>query len=127
MNLKSMASWIRRFLTFWCRYFNLQPERPVREKHEVIILVHGTGAALRNPADPKWWEAPQSAFARELQNALGDNFAFAEPFCWSGNNSESDRRLAAGRLLVRLREHHEGRHRYHLVGHSHGGSVYGMP
>ena len=94
-----------------------------RETREVVVFVHGTGAGKPNPANAHWWEAPHSVFAKELQRALGDKFIVAEPFCWTGNNSESDRRLAGRQLLKRLRKEHESHHRYHLIGHSHGGSV----
>jgi len=93
------------------------------EKTEVIIVVHGTGAGQRNPADPHWWEVPHSAFARELESALGSKCCFAEPFCWNGNNYESDRRSAANELLDRLRKEDKAERRYHLIGHSHGGSI----
>src|ERR1700741_771370 len=96
---------------------------PAPQRSEAIIVVHGTGAGRRNPSNPHWWEVPHSRFARELESALGCKYCFAEPFCWTGNNYESDRRKAARQLLDRLRKEDEAGRRYHLIGHSHGGSV----
>jgi hypothetical protein len=44
-------------------------------------------------------------------------------FHWSGKNSESDRRRAALSLLDLLYEQEATKRPYHLIGHSHGGSV----
>jgi hypothetical protein len=67
--------------------------------------------------------SPDSSFARELESALGSKCGFAEPFCWTGNNYESDRRKAARQLFDRLSKEDEAGHRYHLIGRSHGGSI----
>jgi hypothetical protein len=94
---------------------------------EIVILVHGTGAAEPDPVKPKWWET-HSDYTRDLRECLGPGYDVgetpeSEPFKWSGANSERDRRRAGRRLLSRLqRLEREGRS-YHLVGHSHGGSV----
>src|SRR5262249_18028489 len=45
------------------------------------------------------------------------------PFHWSGHNSERERRAAGKALLARLTELEQTGHSYHLIGHSHGGSV----
>jgi hypothetical protein len=91
---------------------------------EFVILIHGTGAGKPNPIKPQWWEVPDSEFAKHLKRLLGEQYALAEPFCWSGSNSEYQRHLAGKRLLDRIRTEFEERNlKYHLVGHSHGGSV----
>jgi hypothetical protein len=98
-----------------------------RTLDEIVILIHGTGAAEADPIKPKWWET-HSDYARDLREKLGPGYDVgetpeSEPFKWSGANSERDRRRAGQRLLSRLRRlDREGRS-YHLVGHSHGGSV----
>ena len=98
-----------------------------RTLDEIVILIHGTGAAEADPIKPKWWET-HSDYARDLREKLGPGYDVgetpeSEPFKWSGANSERDRRRAGQRLLSRLRRlEREGRS-YHLVGHSHGGSV----
>src|SRR5262245_12980871 len=98
-----------------------------RTRPEIVILIHGTGAAEADPNKPKWWES-HSDYARDLRERLGAGYDVgetpeSEPFKWSGANSERDRRRAGLRLLSRLRRlEREGRS-YHLVGHSHGGSV----
>jgi hypothetical protein len=48
---------------------------------------------------------------------------YRKPFRWSGANLESHRRDAGIRLLRKLRALDARGWRYHLVGHSHGGSV----
>jgi hypothetical protein len=92
------------------------------KKPDIIITIHGTGAGRLNPVNPHW-ESPNSRFAQELRNALGGKYRWAEPFCWNGNNYESDRRRAAARLLRRLRNEDAFGNRYHLIAHSHGGSI----
>jgi hypothetical protein len=88
---------------------------------DLIVFVHGTGSA--NPADEgkKWWQLG-SSFSNEL-GALLASVTVASPFHWSGLNSELARRRAGSALLDRLRQMEAGSQRYHLVGHSHGGSV----
>lgn len=103
-------------------------------KSERVILVHGTGASEPGPpGDEKWWEG-NSAFAIELRKLLNEQFGDESEgreahrfeitsFGWSGANSESDRRKA-GQLLAReLTELEVNGVPYHLIGHSHGGSV----
>jgi hypothetical protein len=88
---------------------------------DLIVFVHGTGSA--NPADEgqKWWQLG-SSFSNEL-GALQTCAILARPFHWSGLNSELARRRAGSALLERLQQMEASGQRYHLVGHSHGGSV----
>jgi hypothetical protein len=97
------------------------------DDREVVILIHGTGASEPDPVNPMWWQ-PESAFAGDLRERLGPRFDVGQspesaPFCWSGRNSERDRRTGAAVLLRRLRKLEAKGIRYHLVGHSHGGSI----
>jgi hypothetical protein len=89
---------------------------------EIIIFVHGTGAASPDSDNPHWWQ-PISNFARRLSASLGQSCRIGKPFRWSGANLESDRRDAGIGLLRRLRALDARGYRYHLVGHSHGGYV----
>jgi len=91
----------------------------------LVILVHGTFAADTENDGQKWWQAGSPAVA-QLKARLPRGVEIAEGsevFHWSGENSERARSKAALQLLERLRVlEAEGRD-YHLVGHSHGGSV----
>ena len=91
----------------------------------LVILVHGTYAGEDANEGQKWWQ-PGSPVAAQLQSRLPRGVRIAEGaevFHWSGENSERSRSKAALDLLERLRMlEAEGRD-YHLVGHSHGGSV----
>jgi hypothetical protein len=63
---------------------------------EIVILIHGTGAAEADPIKPKWWET-HSDYARDLREKPGPGYDVGEtpesgPFKWSGANSERDRR-----------------------------------
>lgn len=94
---------------------------------DVVILIHGTGAAEPDLVTPKWWQS-DSEFAKGLRTRLGPGFDVGEseasaPFKWSGNNSERDRRAAGRDLQRRLAGLEKRGVGYHLVGHSHGGSV----
>lgn len=103
-------------------------------KRERVILVHGTGASQPGPpGDEKWWEE-NSVFATELGKLLneqiGDKSDSREirrfeikSFGWSGANSESDRRKSGQILARELAELEVNGVPYHLIGHSHGGSV----
>lgn len=103
-------------------------------KSERVILVHGTGASQPGPpGNEKWWEG-NSAFATELgqllNEQLGDKSDSREirrfeikSFGWSGANSERDRRRSGELLARELAELELNGVPYHLIGHSHGGSV----
>src|SRR5580698_3746003 len=91
---------------------------------DVVILAHGTGDADLAGDEAKWWQAG-SMFATELISAFEARgvLAIAEPFVWDGRNSEESRRKAGRRLAKRLFDLEAAGQRYHLVGHSHGGSI----
>jgi len=90
-----------------------------------VILVHGTFAGDRNDTGKKWWQHNSRA-ANQLQSRLPRGVSIArdgEVFHWSGENSERARSKAASQLFQKLRDYEEAGRDYHLVGHSHGGSV----
>ncbi|MEM8678887.1 MAG: hypothetical protein AAGF97_05950, partial [Planctomycetota bacterium] len=92
---------------------------------ELAILVHGTFAAADSDDGDKWWQAG-SQESMELQKRLPDHVRIAageEVFHWSGENGERARSKAAFKLIEHLRPLEEAGKSYHLVGHSHGGSV----
>jgi hypothetical protein len=101
--------------------FDRRPKEPAL-KRPVLILVHGTGAGTADKVEPHWWQK-ESKIAQELAAAYPDGPSDLDPFIWSGRNSERDRRAAGRELLKRLRRYESENRAYHLIGHSHGGSV----
>ena len=96
-----------------------------REQDAVAIMIHGTYASAVEDSGELWWQS-DSPCSRRLQSFLP---SFIRPtkekevFHWSGENSERARSKAAARLLRHLRSLEDQGQDYHLVGHSHGGSV----
>lgn len=82
----------------------------------------GTKAKVE-PVD-RWW-ADDSTFANEIRSELAgaDGPVKVDPFVWSGDNSETDRRRAGRKLFRKLQDLDAAGERYCLIGHSHGGSV----
>ncbi len=92
---------------------------------ELVILIHGTFAGADADSGEKWWQSG-SREVTELQQRLPDNARIAtgkEVFHWSGDNGERARSKAAAQLIEHLRPLEKAGRSYHLVGHSHGGSV----
>ena len=87
-----------------------------------IVSVHGTGGGGRTEQRTKWWEGNSAYCARTIAH-LGQDIAFGQPFEWSGLNWENERRQAANELWLRLLLYESQKRPYHLIGHSHGGSV----
>lgn len=89
-----------------------------------IITVHGTGDPNKDLTNPKWWQT-DSAFANTLIQRFGEKgeAISISPFIWSGRNSEVDRRKAGRKLYGLLKKMEKEDFSYHLIGHSHGGSV----
>src|SRR5215475_705191 len=93
----------------------------------VIITVHGTFAGnLREKPPHHWWQS-EATLALQLIRKLGGG-AVVKPFQWkdkerTGPNRESERRIAGRQLFSELLELEGKGIPYHLVGHSHGGSV----
>ncbi len=92
---------------------------------ERLILVHGTFANRSRYEGTSWWQLGSST-AEEIQSRLPNDVELpkvGEVFHWSGENSERERLKAAGELVVYLRKLESQGIHYHLIGHSHGGSV----
>ena len=66
-----------------------------------------------------------SKFRGWLQQALPEHDVEGEAciFHWTGENLEADRNTAANDLLKLIKEFEDTKTPYHLIGHSHGGSV----
>ena len=93
--------------------------------NDVVLLVHGTYAARESDEGDSWWQRGSDAW-RGLSERLPhgvDLKTQGRLFHWSGENSERARSKAAAQLLEHLRPLEESGQSYHLVGHSHGGSV----
>jgi hypothetical protein len=89
-----------------------------------IITVHGTGTPTEDSTNPKWWQT-NSAFAKTLIQRFAESgqAISISAFIWSGKNSEIDRRKAGKKLCEVLKKMEMNGTSYHLIGHSHGGSV----
>lgn len=89
---------------------------------EAVILIHGTGAGGEVDRGDKSWQF-ESHFEKFFSARISPQAFVDKPFHWTGRNSETDRR-AAGRALLRCFLALEARGQtYHVVAHSHGGSV----
>ncbi len=89
------------------------------------ILVHGTFASSEEDSGDAWWQSG-SPVAQKLQTLVPFFVKVADKgnvFHWSGENSDRARSKAAAKLLRKLQTLEEEGQDYHLVGHSHGGSV----
>jgi hypothetical protein len=91
-----------------------------------IILIHGTGSTpAPEGREKRWWE-PGSKFRDALHTRLGGRarcYPDDRPYRWSGGNSQTERLIAALNLLEEIADLEEQSIPYHLIGHSHGGSV----
>ena len=97
----------------------------MEESTELVICVHGTFAAKTEDEGKDWWQSG-SEFWHRLSSHLPahiQQIPRPQTFHWSGKNSAIERRAAARRLLKLLQQLDESDQAYHLVGHSHGGSV----
>lgn len=106
---------------------------PVSEDEEAVLLIHGTYAASRHDSaaqaeaageEAQWWQAG-SDYCRRLAEG-SERLRAHEPgevFHWSGENSERARRESAERLRAHLLRFEEAGRPYHVIAHSHGGSV----
>ncbi len=93
---------------------------------DLVVFVHGTFAASSEEEGSRWWQRGSEHW-RWLQAhlpagvVLGDDSV--RPFMWDGCNSQISRLRAANRLLALMLELERQGRNYHLIGHSHGGSV----
>ena len=99
---------------------------PDNEAQTIVLTVHGTFAGKPRPELPHWWET-NAKLSEAIRRCCGDGFC-VRPFGWKdgeiyGPNRESERRLAGKALFGELRKLESAKRPYHLVGHSHGGSV----
>ncbi|TWU30866.1 esterase/lipase family protein [Novipirellula artificiosorum] len=98
----------------------------VSEKEtEKVILVHGTFASSADDRGRGWWQVGSSAYTA-LAKRLPPNISLASEgsvFRWSGDNTERARSKAAAQLLKFVEPMEQAGRPYHLIGHSHGGSV----
>lgn len=102
-----------------------QPTPPCAPSAEQVVLVHGTYAARSSDQGDSWWQEGSSVWT-ELQKRLPHHVCLAKQgdvFHWSGENSERARIKAALALVAHLNKLEAAGTRYHLIGHSHGGSV----
>lgn len=90
---------------------------------DIIVLIHGTFAASPEDCGGAWWQkgsAPWNEFRQHLPDgAVLDD----EVFHWSGENTVSARIAGARKLADRLVKLERMGRSYHLVAHSHGGSL----
>jgi hypothetical protein len=92
---------------------------------EQVILVHGTFASSADDCGNGWWQVGSKAY-NGLKARLPANVSLAREgsiFRWSGDNTERARSKAAAQLLRFLEPLEKSGKPYHLIGHSHGGSV----
>jgi hypothetical protein len=97
---------------------------------ELIILIHGTGTGtpIEVGSQRHWWQL-DSTFAKglteDLERSDPGRFKIGDEFTWGdgGANSELIRRTAGVELERVLRGFDAKGQQYHIVGHSHGGSV----
>jgi hypothetical protein len=99
---------------------HIQDKPPAR-----VVLVHGTFASSSDDCGEAWWQVGSPVY-KELQKRLPPHVSLAEQgqvFRWSGENHERARGKAARELLRYLAPLEAAGQPYHLIGHSHGGSV----
>ena len=92
---------------------------------EAVVLIHGTGASDLSDEGTRWWQRG-SGFCEALADQLSSEGCTVQEkvFHWSGGNSERDREKAGTDLLNEFLIHFEADKRaYHLIAHSHGGSI----
>jgi hypothetical protein len=97
----------------------------VAADQDLILLIHGTFAGSAAHEGDSWWQQGSPAWV-ELSKRLPAGARMPERgdvFHWSGENSERARIKAGQDLLERLLELETAGRGYHLIGHSHGGSV----
>lgn len=90
----------------------------------VVVLVHGTYAGSDADEGKGWWQRGSDASSRLLA-MLPDDCRYPEGrlFHWSGKNDYLARYHAGQSLLTFLCELEEKQQPYHVIAHSHGGSV----
>ncbi len=96
------------------------------EEQDIVLLIHGTGAARAEDEGEVWWQIG-SHFCQVVNKDLSPQARCHEKgeiFHWSGKNSEQERRQAGKDLFDHLWKNLEQKKQpYHLISHSHGGGV----
>ncbi|MEW2271781.1 hypothetical protein [Streptomyces griseofuscus] len=98
------------------------------EQPDLVILVHGTFAGDKGKAESgaRWWQRG-SVVWQWLEHNLPSGTTLpngdSRLFQWSGANTQTERLKAGSKLLAELITLERQGRSYHLVGHSHGGSV----
>jgi hypothetical protein len=87
----------------------------------VVIPVHGTFAHRAEDQGDAWWQQG-GALSTRLEHLAPRQYD-CWPLHWDGQNLESARHAAANCLCGQMQALEANRRPYHLVGHSHGGSV----
>ncbi|MEO2049975.1 MAG: hypothetical protein ABGX16_25745 [Pirellulales bacterium] len=97
----------------------------MKPSDDLVLLIHGTYAGSDSDAGDGWWQQGSQTW-EELKSKLPRGTRLPEQgklFHWSGENHERARIKASHQLLRRLQEMETTGQSYHLIGHSHGGSV----
>ncbi|TWT39314.1 lipase family protein [Blastopirellula retiformator] len=101
---------------------------PPTTPEDVVILVHGTFAGREHEEGDAFWQRGSEVW-QELESRLPDGISLQEQgrlFHWSGENNERERLKGAKALLEYVAQFEAAGQGYHLVGHSHGGSIIWM-
>ena len=93
-------------------------------KKAIVFLIHGTGAGSDSDEGDQWWQRGSSVW-NKISTRLPDDVVHNESvlFHWSGENSDAARYKGAWKLLDYLADLEAKKIPYHLVGHSHGGTL----
>src|SRR5437762_6280790 len=90
---------------------------------DVILLIHRTAAAAPEDTGSAWWQTESDTWRFLNERLQGVACCAPVAFHWSGLNSEQERANAAASLAKVISKLEADRQPYHLIGHSHGGSV----
>lgn len=99
--------------------------RGTNSASDLVFLIHGTFAANADDAGKSWWQIGSIPWD-QLRARLPAGARLpqrGEVFHWCGENSERARIKAGHDLLEQLLKLEQSQTGYHLIGHSHGGSV----
>ncbi len=103
----------------------MSDESSERKPFEKLIYVHGTFAASEEDEGEAWWQVG-SEFRTRLLDLLPASVASDNECCtfhWSGLNSEASRMEAGKSLYGKFLELEDAGIPYHVISHSHGGTV----
>ncbi|MFI4874327.1 MAG: hypothetical protein ACIALR_03285, partial [Blastopirellula sp. JB062] len=101
---------------------------PADPSQDVVILVHGTFAGHEHEEGEAFWQRNSPVWG-ELEHRLPEGVSLqnnGKLFHWSGENNERERLKGAKSLLEYLAQFERTGQGYHLIGHSHGGSIIWM-